>query len=78
MANFRGLRDRTGNRKKQMTKQARAARLQPPKTSRRSHLLTVDRSCQQAFSRLDGMTLLSKRQWFQSSGKVTVPVHKSM
>lgn len=47
MANFRGLRDRTGNKAKQMMKQARAARLQPPNTRRRSHLLTVDRTGQQ-------------------------------
>lgn len=43
IANFRGFRDSTGKRAKQMTKQTRAAALQAPKTSRRSHLLTVVR-----------------------------------
>jgi hypothetical protein len=43
MANLRGLVARTGKRKKQMTKHAAAARLHPPKTSRRSHLLTRGR-----------------------------------
>lgn len=41
MANLRGLVARTGNKKKQMTKHAAAARLHPPKMRRRSHLLTV-------------------------------------
>lgn len=41
MANLRGRRERTGNRAKQITKQARAAKLQPPNISMRSHLLTV-------------------------------------
>jgi hypothetical protein len=40
MANLRGVVAKTGKRKKQMTKHAAAARLHPPKTSRRSHLLT--------------------------------------
>jgi hypothetical protein len=40
MANLRGRVAKTGKRKKQMTKHAAAARLHPPKTSRRSHLLT--------------------------------------
>lgn len=42
MTNFRGFSDRTGNRAKQMTKQARAPRLQAPKMSNRSHRLTVE------------------------------------
>lgn len=42
ITNLRGRSDRTGKRKKQTTKQARAPRLQPAKTSIRSHLLTVD------------------------------------
>lgn len=41
ITNLRGRRDRTGNRVKQMTKQAAAARLQKAKTSRRSHRLTA-------------------------------------
>ena len=41
MANFLGVTMRTGNKAKQMTKQAKAARLQAPNTSSRSHLLTV-------------------------------------
>lgn len=41
MTNFRGFSDRTGNRAKQMTKQARAPRLQAVKMSNRSHRLTV-------------------------------------
>lgn len=41
MANLRGLSDRTGNKAKQMTKQARAAMLKAPKTSSRSHRLTA-------------------------------------
>lgn len=41
MTNLRGLRDRTGKRVKQMTKQARAARLQAPKINSRSHRLTA-------------------------------------
>ena len=40
IANFRGTGHRIGNKAKQMTKQAKAATLQAPKTSRRSHLLT--------------------------------------
>lgn len=40
MANLRGFSERTGNKAKQITKQATAARLQPPKISSRSHLLT--------------------------------------
>lgn len=42
MTNLRGRTDRTGNRAKQMTKQARAPKLHAPKTNKRSHLLTVD------------------------------------
>ena len=43
MANLRGLRAKTpvGMRTKQVTNMARAARLSPPKTSRRSHRLTA-------------------------------------
>jgi hypothetical protein len=41
ITNLRGLRDRTGNRVKQMTKQAAAARLQKANTSMRSHRLTT-------------------------------------
>ncbi|KAH8177545.1 hypothetical protein LIA77_02627 [Sarocladium implicatum] len=40
MTNFRGRRDSTGKRVKQMTKQAAAPRLQAPKIIKRSHLLT--------------------------------------
>lgn len=43
IANLRGFRDNTGSKAKHMTKQTRAAALQAPKTSRRSHLLTVAR-----------------------------------
>lgn len=42
IANLRGRVAKTGKRKKQMTKHAAAARLQPPKTSRRSHLLNAN------------------------------------
>ena len=41
MANFLGVTMRTGNKAKQMTKQAKAAKLQAPNTSSRSHLLTA-------------------------------------
>lgn len=41
MTNFDGLSDRTGNRKKQITKQAAAPKLQAPKIINRSHLFTV-------------------------------------
>lgn len=41
MANLRGLSDKTGNKAKQMTKQANAAMLKTPKTRRRSQRLTV-------------------------------------
>lgn len=41
MTNLRGLMERTGKRVKHMTKQARAARLQAPKTIKRSHRLTA-------------------------------------
>jgi len=41
IANLRGFRERTGNNAKQITKQASAAKLQPPNTSILSHLLTV-------------------------------------
>lgn len=44
MTNFDGLSDRTGKRKKQITKQASAPRLQAPKIINRSHLLTVGTS----------------------------------
>ena len=40
IANFRGTGHRIGNKAKQRTKQAKAAALQAPKTSSRSHLLT--------------------------------------
>lgn len=40
IANFRGLNDKTGNKAKQITKQAKAARLHAPNKSNRSHLLT--------------------------------------
>lgn len=40
IANFRGTGHRIGNKAKQRTKQAKAATLQAPNTSRRSHLLT--------------------------------------
>lgn len=41
ITNFLGLSDSTGKRKKQITKQTRAPRLQAPKTNIRSHLLTA-------------------------------------
>lgn len=41
IANLRGFSDKTGNRKKQITKQAKAPRLQAAKTRSRSHRLTV-------------------------------------
>lgn len=41
ITNLRGFSERTGKRVKQMTKQARAARLQAPKISRRSQRLTA-------------------------------------
>ena len=41
MANLRGFNDSTGNKAKQMTKHAKAARLQAPNTSSRSHRLTM-------------------------------------
>ena len=44
MTNFDGLSDRTGKRKKQITKQARAPKLQAPKIINRSHLFTVGAS----------------------------------
>lgn len=40
MANFRGTGHNIGNRAKQRTKQAKAARLQAPKMSSRSQRLT--------------------------------------
>lgn len=40
ITNLRGLKDRTGNRAKQMTKQASAPKLHAPKMSKRSHRLT--------------------------------------
>jgi hypothetical protein len=40
IANFRGTAQRRGNRAKQRTKQAKAAKLHAPKTSSLSHLLT--------------------------------------
>ena len=43
MTNLVGRKESTGNKAKQMTKHARAARLQAPKTSMRSHRLTVRR-----------------------------------
>lgn len=44
MANLRGFAIMIGHSVKQMTKQASAPRLQPPKTRSRSHLLTVRQS----------------------------------
>ena len=43
IANFRGTGHRIGNKAKQRTKQAKAAALQAPKTSSRSHRLTKAR-----------------------------------
>ena len=40
IANFRGTGHRMGNKAKQRTKHAKAARLHAPKTSSLSHLLT--------------------------------------
>lgn len=40
IANFRGIGHKIGNKAKQRTKQAKAARLHAPKTSSLSHLLT--------------------------------------
>lgn len=40
IANFRGCSDKTGNKAKQITKHAKAARLHAPNMSNRSHLLT--------------------------------------
>jgi hypothetical protein len=57
MTNLDGLSDRTGNRKKQMTKQAAAPRLQAPKIINRSHLFTVGarpRAAKSAFDCCDG------------------------
>lgn len=48
ITNLRGLRERTGNRVKHMTKQAKAARLQAPKTINRSHRLTAIHQVSQA------------------------------
>lgn len=45
IANLRGFNIRAGKRKKQMTKQASAPRLQPAKMSSRSHLLTIAGRC---------------------------------
>jgi len=42
-ANFLGFKERTGNKAKQMTKHASAARLHPPNIRSRSHLLTIGR-----------------------------------
>jgi hypothetical protein len=50
MANLRGLSDKTGNKAKQMTKQANAATLKAPKTRRRSHRLTVSSTREQIIS----------------------------
>lgn len=44
MTNFDGFSDRTGKRKKQITKQARAPKLQAPNIINRSHLFTVETS----------------------------------
>lgn len=46
ITNFLGRKDRTGKRKKQITKQARAPKLQAPKINIRSHLLTTVRRSQ--------------------------------
>ncbi len=40
MTNLRGFGNRTGQKAKQMTKQAKAPRLQAPKINKRSHRLT--------------------------------------
>jgi len=42
IANLRGFKDSTGKRAKHTTKHARAARLHPPKISRRSHRLNAN------------------------------------
>lgn len=70
IANFRGLMANTGSNAKQMTKQARAAKLQAPNTRRRSHLLTIDRTCQQVSSdfRSCDMGLLVTAVWLSWGG----------
>lgn len=58
MTNFDGLSVKTGKRKKQMTKQARAPKLQAPNIIKRSHLLTVGtspRATKSAVVRCDGL-----------------------
>src|SRR6266536_5558968 len=57
MANFRGFSDKTGNRAKQITKHANAARLQPPNMSSRSHLLTANDTYGQYDLRNDSLNL---------------------
>ena len=58
--NLEGLVATTGNRAKQMTKHARAPRLQPAKTMMRSHLLTVDR--RQLSSASKGQNVTRRRE----------------
>ena len=70
IANFRGTGQRIGNKAKQRTKQAKAATLQAPKTSSRSHRLTNARKdvsvkiCARVGQRRGGM-----------NGRVHDPMH---
>ena len=70
ITNLRGLSERTGNRVKQITKHASAARLQAPKTNNRSHRLTASRV---SFSYPRGMSSAShaaSRTWLRCNAHV--------
>ena len=66
MANFRGCGNRMGNSARQTAKQAKAARLQPPKISRRSHLLTIEAVDQYASCDLAGIRSVPSCKVFYS------------
>lgn len=61
MANFRGFAAQTGQRTKHTRNNAKAPRLRPPKTSIRSHRLTVLHSVATATG---GMVILTREPGF--------------
>ena len=64
IANFRDCTSKTGNKAKQITKQAKAARLHPPKMSSRSHRLTATHRQQTS------VQIFARRSMFKRSAMI--------
>ena len=69
MTNLRGFGNRTGQKAKQMTKQAKAPTLQAPKINKRSHRLTRSGIPRSAVRRQESPMLKSRIRWKMRDGK---------